>query len=743
MAGVWDHPIKLLDGFWFGLSFAQSNPVHSSDNISWLTQASRWCITAGGVQITYHLADLEVVREEYGVDDYEGMVVRLRLRNRGKASLACTLHFLARTDLRAAWLGENRLAWRDGQDRAMYLDECACIAAYNTVNPAFVLFGAKKRPTTVATGPDLWATKQTRGQGISGQLTYSLNLPAGTVEDIVFIIAGSTRSSESAIATFKQLQAAPDDFCQRQRRRYMHIVERCDLHCDDELMDTAFGWAKMNLQMLERRVPGIGRGIAAGLPDYPWWFGKDTTYSALPLLASGQFELALTSLRNLAQHSKANNPYGGIVHEILTQGHVHDTGHLVEVLLFVRACYHAFRWTGDFNFLHEMYSFCKHSVLDFVLGLADPDGDLCAMGKGLIESRELQNGNGFETLDIAAYTYEALLSLAELAQAADDTAIVPDLRGKAQRLRTYVNTAWWIEEEGLFGDIYTSAAALSASNQALRAEGTLSAEDVNELDHTQELLAAHMRPDGSFSSRERPWLLKHTIVATPMETKLASPAHAEQAFSRLESDEFTGPWGLYLNPDRQHATMTLPTGMLAVAEAQYQRMDQALSYSHRIASTLFYGMPGAFSDLSPDDGCFIQAWSSYGIIWPVVDHFLGFRPNAPSHSLCFIPHLPASWHTVRLQAVRVGFATINLAVDISDHEQRIVLETSDREYDVTLGCIGPLRQEPTSVLLNGEAVVFHADPLEQDEEYNTSAIWQKIYTAHLTGQARYELYIHW
>src|SRR5260370_42289084 len=96
------------------------------------------------------------------------MLVRLEFINQARKELPLTVHFLARTDLRAAWLGENRLTWRDGRDEAVFLDNHACVAAYNTVNPASLLFGAQSRPSAVAIGSEIWATKQTHGEGISG-----------------------------------------------------------------------------------------------------------------------------------------------------------------------------------------------------------------------------------------------------------------------------------------------------------------------------------------------------------------------------------------------------------------------------------------------------------------------------------------------------------------------------------------------------------------------------------------------
>ncbi|MBO0790216.1 MAG: hypothetical protein J2P36_04625, partial [Ktedonobacteraceae bacterium] len=604
--------------------------------------------------------------------------------------------------------------------------------------------GAQQRPASVTVGNELWATRQTEGQGISARLSYQLSLPTGTKEEVIFTIASSTHSSEAVVTTFRYVQAEAEALCRRQRQRYQKLLDRCALHSSDELMDTAFGWAKVTLQSLERIVPGVGQGIAAGLPDHPWWIGNDTAYATLPLVASGQFELALNSLRNLARYSETVNGDGAVVHEVLTQGHVHDNGLLVEIPLFVRACYHAFRWTGDRDFLQEMYDFCRRGLLDVVLGKHDPESNLCATGRGLVETRELQRGGGMKTLDIAAYTYEALLCLAELAEEVGDVENVLVLQEKAQRLRTFINAAWWIEEEGLYGDIYTSADALAASHSEMRAEKTFWPGDLAELEHSDALMARFAQQHRSNEAalrQERPWLLKHMIAATPIETGLAAPERAEQVLRRLESDEFNGPWGIYLNPETQRVTMTLPNGLMAAAEARYGRMDQALAYCHKIASTISCRMPGAYSEILPDGGCFIQAWSSYGIIWPVIHFFLGFRPDAAQRRVRFIPHLPVAWQHARLQDVRVGFASLNLYVNRMEQGLQIVLETSDPSYEVTLGCAYPVDRDPHSVTLNGAPVSFTRDSIGERPLEQRVSEWCIMQAPSVRGLYRYELLV--
>jgi glycogen debranching enzyme len=500
--------------------------------------------------------------------------------------------------------------------------------------------------------------------------------------------------------------------------------------------------------MLERNVPGIGRGIAAGLPDHPWWIGNDTAYATLALVASGQFELALASLRNVLRYSEIVNGDGAVVHEILTQGHVHDNGLLVEIPLFVRACYHAFRWTGDRAFLQDVYGFCKRGLLDALLRKHDPDGNLCASGKGLVETRELQRGGGMKTLDIAAYTYEALVCLAELAAEINDQASIPHLRSMAMRLAAHLNSAWWIEEEGLYGDISISASALRASHEEMRAEKAFWPGDLTELEHSDRLLDRFAQQHGSSAEAlqvERPWLLKHMIAAIPIETGLAPPARAHRVLRRLESAEFNGPWGIYLNPETQRVTMTLPDTLMAAAEARYGRMDQALGYCHKIAQAIARRMPGACSEILPDGGCFVQAWSGYGTIWPVVHFFLGLRPDAAHRRIHCIPHLPAAWSQARLQHVRVGSADLTIQVSRTEQDLQMTVETSDPSYEVIPGCTCSMKdaREPQSVTLNGTPVSFTLEHIADHSPPQPDACWRTVRLSPVRGLHRYELCVRW
>jgi hypothetical protein len=66
--------------------------------------------------------------------------------------------------------------------------------------------------------------------------------------------------------------------------------------------------------------------------------------------------------------------------------------------------------------------------------------------------------------------------------------------------------------------------------------------------------------------------------------------------------------------------------------------------------------PRSFSALG--DQLVMQAWSSYGVEWPVIYHFLGVRPNIPEREISVLPDLPPEWPTLSAQNIRVADSTM-------------------------------------------------------------------------------------
>ena len=88
-----------------------------------------------------------------------------------------------------------------------------------------------------------------------------------------------------------------------------------------------------------------------------------------------------------------------------------------------------------------------------------------------------------------------------------------------------------------------------------------------------------------------------------METNLAETDHATSAFANLEGPTFTGTTGFYqqgqdlpeIKGSRQASALN--TSVMAVAEANYGRMAEALKYITFISSELDTEQPGALPEL--------------------------------------------------------------------------------------------------------------------------------------------------
>jgi hypothetical protein len=174
-----------------------------------------------------------------------------------------------------------------------------------------------------------------------------------------------------------------------------------------------------------------------------------------------------------------------------------------------------------------------------------------------------RTGIGEEKLDNTAYTWQALRSLQRMAESKGDTA-----------------TATW-----------TDGTAPWRPNSTLPGGRRV-----------QNLYADSLDDPGDVQLQQ-----KHWINATPMEMLLAPQNRATTALNTLESSDFTGSCGLFHTGVGGGPTgagelkcWTLPTSVMAVAEANYGRLgdQQAPFYMDSIAKQLDLEMPGALPEIS-------------------------------------------------------------------------------------------------------------------------------------------------
>jgi glycogen debranching enzyme len=671
MGGLWAHPIKLLDGFWLAVDRAWL-PAASQFTVGPYWGAHRWNL----------LDDLTVLRRQYVPDGRAGIVVRYSFLSPTPRTLA--LRFLARTDLQGVW-ASDREGVSSGRDAGEYDPALRAWIARDTANDWSVIVGGRGwTPTNTDAGHDLWGPQETRGEGISLAMDVDLALEAGIEREFVVIIAGSHQSDAEARRAFLALRDS-DSLEPAKETRYMEMVGRSALSTPDRSIEGAWDWLKCNNDWLIRDVAGVGRGLGAGIDDYPWWFGCDSAFSVLGCLALGQQRAAIETLdliRNLSE--RANEGTGRVLHEANTWGYVTHPGCTQETPHFTTSIWETFRWTGDWEFLRRSYDFCKRGVLQWALaGEIESDGDLMPYGYGIIEVE----GLNLQCVDTATHMVAALDALRQMALLLGDDETAARCVELHARADEQLEERFWLEEEGLYADMLAAPDDIAPRVEHLlvMSEHPVSlTRDKPEVAAQLQQLLTEARTDPS-QTRKRAWLLKNWTVISPVIEGLAPAHRAARVLDRAEGPEFSGPWGMYLSGiDRTHQ-MSVNTGALALAEARYGRPDEALARLRLLTDTLHLHMPGAISEMSPDYGCFVQAWSAYAVAWPVVRGFFGIQPDAHRKSITISPCFPSSWRKARLENVSIGTALFDFHWDgsrthvaCSDHGWSVVEERPDR-----------------------------------------------------------------
>ena len=327
MWGVWDHPIKLLDGFWFAVRDCNTGVTR------WLLEADDCTVGSGYTEFSYRLDDVHVTRRDFVPDGLEALVVTITVDAPVEHQSMRALIAIFRSDLRPAWLGE-RAKMLDHPDTVAVINE-ARVLFRDSGNPWFCVVGSDVDPVTIDIGSGVTLLQQTTGQGTNASLTFPLTegVPC------TLFVAGSSASERDALATYREIRVGAETLFTAKQTLYAGLARQSRLLSPDEAVNTAFQWAKINCQMLARDVPGRGLGAGAGLPTYPWWFGIDCEYAALPMLQTGQFDLVKATLNLLKQTSEQHNvdEPGRVIHELTTTSVVYNPGNLVETPAFVRA----------------------------------------------------------------------------------------------------------------------------------------------------------------------------------------------------------------------------------------------------------------------------------------------------------------------------------------------------------------------------------------------------------------------
>ena len=109
------------------------------------------------------------------------------------------------------------------------------------------------------------------------------------------------------------------------------------------------------------------------------------------------------------------------------------------------------------------------------------------------------------------------------------------------------------------------------------------------------------------------------------------------------------------------------------------------------------------------------AWSSYGIHWPLVELYLGIKPDAPAKTLAVVPDLPDSWKELSIDNLHV--ASDQIAVSVRRAGINYVTTVSAPVgWNLTIGYTFPANTQIKSVRLNNSPAAFQIANTNRGEE---------------------------
>jgi glycogen debranching enzyme len=724
MNGVWAHPLKLLDSYAFFLD-GSAFPA-----------ATKFTSGPGFVQLDYPATSdgWQVSQTEFAPDGLPVALIRLRIHNVSNAP-STRLTFQPTSEILPAYPWSSTTQTSDSLDQADLVTFDPRISGLVFQDPPTsedptkqwyaVAAGAVKQSGPQDTVQFSGASSLLEhlgpfGKRASGQLSWQVTVAPGSTVNLWVAIAGTNTNKAEAYGALLFGLFDPQALLRQKIQSRLDVLAQSDAQIPDPTIQDAFNWAKFNLADMRRIVTDaqirdtmegtvypaplaffpLLSGFGAGYPDYPWFFTTDGAFTTYGLTATGQWDEAKNHLQTLREVSIAvNKTTGKLLHEIVTDGSIYfgtvgQPGDVQETAQFASAVATLWRWSGDDAFLDENYDFINRG-LHYITSVLDTNNDGWPEGSGIEES----TGMGAEKLDVAVYTIRALNDLEEMAAKKGDLPTRNFARHKARELSRKFDGDWWEPDLGLFAD------SLALDHQVMD-------------DPNQTLGPAPINKLQTFF-----W-----INAIPMEADIALPEHAEIAFQTLESARFTDlavddptSGGFYQQGRGPNIAGTFQasavnTGVMAVAEANYGRTDLSLQYATFIAKELDREQPGALPELFPSldydyfqvfpkRAMVMQAWSSYGVEWPVVYDYLGIRPDLPQCEISIIPQLPSAWPNLSINNVRIGNGTVSVSTSHAGN-QYTTTATVPRGLRVHLGYALPANSNVATVTLNGHPAAY-------------------------------------
>lgn len=515
-----------------------------------------------------------------------------------------------------------------------------------------------------------------------------------------FILAyGSEEECRSLISEFR---SKGKDLLEARKKRIDSLVtEYNPVQSNLPELDKALDW--ITITMDELITCQQGNGIYAGLPWFNEYWGRDM-FISMPgaCLVTGQFDVAKEILKDFAKlqdtdpHSET---YGRIPNRANLEGILYNTTDGTP--RFVIQALEVAMYSGDTDFLHELYPAIKRSIDASIKNYIDDKGYLTHADADtwMDVKRDGVPGSprGDRANDIQALWYGQLMAGSRIASILGDAGSAEEWSGLAQNLSANFENDYCDKETAIIYD-------------HLNSDGTQDRQF-----RPNQLYCFDLVCDQQFKQKvtRRVW----EELVYPWGT--ASLAQWDQQFHPQHEN-----WHYYHKDDAYHnGTIWLWNNGIAMQRMlEYGQVDMAWElFKNMNRQALHEGAVGSLSenaDAHPREGrkwvnrsgTFLQAWSNAEHLRVWYQYFLGIRPDMLKGIIVVEPKLPAEIKFLET-SVKIGSGTLFYRYE--DGKVKVKLEGLDAELRTS----EPEGQTDSPLF---EGVDFcHPEPLESYPCFST------------------------
>jgi glycogen debranching enzyme len=419
----------------------------------------------------------------------------------------------------------------------------------------------------------------------------------------------------------------------------------------DTLLNTAFEWAKVNLDESMVCNPDLGCGLVAGYglsggasdrPGFGWFFGGDAAINSFGMSAVGQRDLVRDGVfRFFAKYQRAD---GKITHEI-SQGaakidwfgaYPYAFYHGDTTPFWMLAFGEYWKQTADTALVRELWPNLRKAYTWSKSADSDGDGlmENPIAGAGALEVGDLQIGIVSDVY-LSGIWVAALDRFARMAEAMREPTLAREAREIRQRALRTLETKLWMPG--------------------------------------QQQYAFALLEKGQVNENLTAW------PATAMSFDVFDAERGAAMAARLAGAEIMTDWGARPLSARSRlfdplhynngAVWPFVTGWVALAQYRYHNAHAGRFTLQAIARTGFDEALGRNPEVISgrlykplDTSVPHQFFATSMVLTPLVRGLLGIEVDAPAGIMTVAPHLPPDWDSVRVENVAAGPARLDVAI---------------------------------------------------------------------------------